>query len=301
MKIRALTLSTALAFIASSLWMSSPSEAQAPTERSAPNHQGWYQVEMIIFSRNNPSLQEHFPSNIHLSYPSRWQVLKDPNPVANNPIATESELTITPTDSLSESNTSIGSSIDLNTQPFYYLPAELRQLNSAADKFLRSGDFSVLFHQAWRQPITSQQQADWILINNSRNNEKSPLLSGSIRLSVATYLRLDTKLWFAEFEPKLDDTPSIWPEIPESPDQIIEEVEATESELLSIAPAQETPNELPLTSEAWQTKRIILLKDKREMRSNEINYIDHPVIGIMIKISPFSPIPDPTKNVPLTE
>jgi Peptidoglycan-binding protein, CsiV len=289
MKTKALNMPAVLTFVISLLMTNFSSAQNTQAEKAAPNHQGWYQVEMIIFSRNNPSLQEHFPSNIHLGYPSHWQVLKDPNPVANN-LTAESELPVSSTDlTLDTNNTNTPISVDLNTQPFYHLRTEFRQLNSAADKMARSADYTVLFHQAWRQPITSQSQADWILINNSRINDQEPLLSGSIRLSVATYLRLDTRLWFAEFEPRLDDTPSIWPEIPESPDQIIQEIDASKSEFFSNeAPENISGEELPNT-EQWQTKRIVLLKDKREMRSNEMNYIDHPILGIIIKISPFTP------------
>ena len=296
MKITALKFLSVVIFTLSTCFATLASAQEKPLEKSAPNHQGWYQVEMIIFSRKNPALQEHFPSNIHLGYPSRWQVLKDPNA-----ITTESGLAITTTDSTLYANDpkniqTTSASVDLNTQPFYMLPAEFRQLNLAANKFARSSEHSLIFHQAWRQPISSQNQADWILINNTRANEQAPLLSGSIRLSVATYLRLDTRLWFAEFESKIDDTPGIWPEIPESPDQIIQEIDASQSEFFSNQNNNETPSEELVNTEQWQTKRIVLLKDKREMRSNEIHYIDHPLVGIIIKISPFTPAQTPAES-----
>lgn len=301
MKTKALKIPTALTVVITLLVTNVLFAQDTPTEKAAPNHQGWYQVEMIIFSRNNPSLQEHFPSNIHLGYPSRWQVLKDPNPVAIDAQTTESEsaLPIAPTDSTIVNTQANNISVDLNSQPFYMLPAEFRQLNQAADKFSRSSEHSLLFHQAWRQPITSQNQADWILIHSARAN----VLSGSIRLSVATYLRLDTRLWFAEFEPKIDDTPSIWPELPELPNTIVQEIDASQSAFFS----NETTEDLSIeelsgteqlsAAEQWQTKRIVLLKDKREMRSNEVNYIDHPIIGIIIKISPFTPALAPTESI----
>jgi Peptidoglycan-binding protein, CsiV len=281
MKSTALKMSAALTFVVSRLLMPDLCLAQDnQSEKAAPNHQGWYQVEMIIFSRNNPSLQEHFPTNIHLGYPSRWQVLKDPNPIASRSVTENNSITNQPA--------VLTSVVDLNTQPFYMLPAESRQLNSAADKLSRSSDFTILFHQAWRQPITAQSQADWILINNQRSDEHAPLLSGSIRLSVATYLRLETRLWFAEFEPKLDDTAKEWPEIPESPDKIVQEIDATQSSFFSDE-NQNTPEQTEATTDQWQTKQIVLLKDRREMRSNEAHYIDHPLVGMIIKISPFNP------------
>ncbi len=102
-------------------------------------------------------------------------------------------------------------------------------------------------------------------------------------------MRLDTRLWFAEFEPKLDETPNIWPEIPESPDQLVKEIDASKSAFFADQSIEAPSNESPAISETIQTKRVILLKEKRQMRSNQPNYIDHPILGIIITISPFTP------------
>lgn len=243
----------------------------AQTSSSAPNHQGWYQVEMIVFSRTNPTIQEHFPNNIQLHYPALWQSLKNPDNLQIHAAA--------PTDP--DSSSLPTPVVDFNSQPFYQLPKEFRQLNQQADKFARSSEYQLIFHQAWRQPITHKSQAEWILINNPKNpfNE----LGGAIRLSVATYLVLETNLWFAELEPKVDESENIWPELPERPDLVEENftyrLEDAEREL-----AQEN-----IETTNLQPKRIVLLKDKRDLRSNQVLYIDHPLIGILVKIIPFKP------------
>jgi Peptidoglycan-binding protein, CsiV len=272
--------------------------AQA-VEQTAINHQGWYQVEMIIFSRKNPALQEHFPNNIQLHYPARWQTLKDPNPVMP-PATTENTGESTSAASVS-SPTEL--TVDFNTQAFYQLPADMRQLNFQADKFSRSIDYQLLFHQAWRQPISNKNQADWILIHNSNSTEPAPKLAGAIRLSVATYFRLDTNLWFAEFEPKLEEIENPWPELPENPEIITQDIPLgieNPAEIQNDAGMQTTEKQNDFSNavsdsidqtvaETWQTKRIVLVKEKRDMRSNEVHYIDHPILGVIIKITPFKP------------
>jgi hypothetical protein len=288
-----------LALVLSTISLFTVTQARAqPVDKTAINHQGWYQVEMIIFSRKNPALQEHFPNNIPLHYPARWQTLKDPNPVV--PAITENT---------SELNTAVSASspaevtVDFNTQAFYQLPADMRQLNFQADKFSRSIDYQLLFHQAWRQPVSNKNQADWILIHNSNSIEPAPKLAGAIRLSVATYFRLDTNLWFAEFEPKFEEIENPWPELPDNP-----EIRTQDIPLGIESPAgmqndagmqtTETQNDFSnavsdsidqTTAETWQTKRIVLIKEKRDMRSNEVHYIDHPILGIIIKVTPFKP------------
>lgn len=301
----ALKRPSVLALVLSTISLFTVNQSMAqPVDKTAINHQGWYQVEMIIFSRKNPALQEHFPNNIPLHYPARWQTLKDPNPVV--PAITENT---------SELNTAISASspaevtVDFNTQAFYQLPADMRQLNFQADKFSRSIDYQLLFHQAWRQAVSNKNQADWILIHNPNSMEPAPKLAGAIRLSVATYLRLDTNLWFAEFEPRhevLENSEEVenpWPELPDNPEIITQDIplgiespagiqkdagmQTTETQNdFSNAVSDSTDQTAP---ETWQTKRIVLIKEKRDMRSNEVHYIDHPIIGIIIKVTPFKP------------
>jgi hypothetical protein len=251
--------------------------------------QGWYQVELIVFTRNNPSLQEHFPTNIQLYYPSIFQTLKDPNAPALAPVNSSDV-------SFSDASTPIAPTemptIDFNSQAFYLLPADMRSLNFHAKKFTNSSEYQLLFHQAWRQIIRDKNQAEWILIDNHRTQANAPLLSGTIRLSVANYLRAETRLWLAEFEPKIDDTPSPWPEIPENP-ELIQQTESQSVDMLTAETESDrqadAESNSTLSEPAFRTKRIILLKEKAEMRSNEVNYIDHPIVGVIIKITPFTP------------
>lgn len=269
--------------------------AQA-VEKTVTGNQGWYQVEMIIFSRRNPAIQEHFPTNISLHYPAYWQSLKNPNPAIPATTENSNELPLA-----IAANNPAQINIDFNTQAFYQLPAEMRQLNLQADKFARSVDYQLLFHQAWRQPITMKNQADWILIHNTDAAKPAPKLAGAIRLSVATYLRLDTNLWFAEFEPKLEEIENPWPELPDNPEVITQDTlgigkDAGIENDAGIQNISETQNDITsavsdatdqTANETWQTKRIVLLKEKRDMRSNEVHYIDHPILGIVIKVTPF--------------
>src|SRR5690606_36102895 len=38
----------------------------------------WFQVEVIVFKRQQESYQEHWPTNITLGYPKNWVALQDP-------------------------------------------------------------------------------------------------------------------------------------------------------------------------------------------------------------------------------
>lgn len=243
-------------------------------------HEGWYQVEMIVVARKNDSGQEHWPSNIKLRYPGDWVELKNP------------------------STTDSGSEVDLTKEAFYLLPDNERQLNAQAQKLQRSPRFEVLFHNAWRQIITNKKSSKAILINGGQTFGQHQALEGSIRLSVATYLELQTNLWLAQFDLNVgQEVSQTWPEIPLRPNYSM-----TNMRSLSLDSSIETELEQALTAENTQwnngnvsessetaitdnyvTRQIILLQQERDMRSSEVHYIDHPVLNVIIQVTPYPP------------
>jgi hypothetical protein len=249
------------------------------------SHEGWYQVELIVFARKNDTGQEHWPSNIKLRYPNDWVELKEIN---------------------SEEN----SSIDLTREAFYRLPANERQLNAQAQKLERNSRFQVLFHNAWRQVITNEKAAKSILIQGGQTFGQHQELEGSIRLSVATYLKLQTNLWYSQFDLNVgQEQTRQWPLLPQQPNQLT----TTPIAGLSLDSSMEFEQALAAENQQWEdsgfnspgndtapannylTRQIILLQQARDMRSSEIHYIDHPVVGVIIQVTPY-----PAQAVPPT-
>jgi Peptidoglycan-binding protein, CsiV len=234
-------------------------------QQTPPKHDGWYKVEIIIFAKNDYQGMEQFPTNIQLTYPSNWLEFIDPTQAA----------TINAADA---------------AKAVYLLTEKDLELHSQAQKFARSSRYKLLFHRAWRQYITSKEKSSGLLINAGQQYDQHHELEGSITLSVATYLQLKTNLWLTQFEPyKHEDiiapqealetqTPNIpqWPKLPTPPNIL-----ATQAAQLAAG--------VPLALEPEQQfmpKRIVLMQEERDMRSNEVHYIDHPVLGIVIKIRP---------------
>ena len=208
--------------------------ANAYTENNeVENHERWYQVEMIIFSRNNSNSDEAWPKDIKLSYPNNLISLK------------------------TSSNDFEGINV---------LDSNERKLNALAATLIKNGNYTLLFHQAWRQMIYGRKTN--ILINGGKTFNGHQELEGSISLSVAQYLKLQTNLWLTQFSPlgelKTDSiTADAWPELP----------------------SLHAPSESDKTNDALVT-RIVKINQQRSMRSVEVHYIDHPLLGIIIKIIP---------------
>ena len=190
--IKIITGSTCLLFAANTF-------AQA----SKANHEGWYQVELIVFARKDNTGQEHWPNNIQLRYPGDWVELKDPAAAQETAIEAPQETNI------DNANLPNQTAIDLTQEPFYLLPASERSLNTEAKKLQRNANVEVLFHNAWRQIITNEKSSKAIIINGGTSFDKHQALEGSIRLSVATYLKLQTNLWFAEYQCRSGNDPTM--------------------------------------------------------------------------------------------
>lgn len=258
--------------------------AQAQTR----THEGWYQVEMIVVARKDDAGQEHWPSNIKLRYPGDWVELKDPTAAGVN--------------TGDDNSPSATSTIDLTKEAFYLLPASERQLNMQAQKLQRSARFEVLFHNAWRQVITNKKSSKAIIINGGQTYGQHQALEGSIRLSVATYLELQTNLWLTQFDVNVgQEITQPWPEIPVRPnyaatamnnlslDSNLELEQALANENTQWSNGSFDAN--PATSETnnFVTRQIILLQQERDMRSNEVHYIDHPALNVIIQVTPYPP------------
>ncbi len=270
----------------------------ASAQLSKPNHEGWYQVELIVFARKDDSGQEHWPSNIKLRYPGDWVELKDPDAV------------VSPHDG---TNDLPATAVDLTKEAFYRLPATDRQLNAQAKKLQQNPRFELLFHQAWRQIITNKKSSKAILINGGRQYGQHQTLEGSIRLSVATYLELQTNLWYSQFDLNVgQEVIRQWPTIPLSPnytqantgnlsldsDLELDQAMAAENQQWASGIFNQTDETAATgnTASEYVTRQIILVQQERDMRSGEVHYLDHPVLALLIQVTPYT---SPTNTSPV--
>lgn len=204
--------------------------AQNETE-NPQSHERIYQVELIVFARAETNPQEQWPNDLKLAYPENLFSLKaDGNGVEN----------------------------------FTLLPANERQLNPQAATLAKSGSYTLLYHQAWRQMIYGRKTN--IAISGGKTFNGHQELEGSIALSVAQYLKIQTNLWLTQFVPAGTNIAEAWPELPRLLNSENSETEKSQDYLI---------------------KRIVKLSQERSMRSTEIHYIDHPLLGVIVKITPY--------------
>lgn len=209
---------------------------------------------------------------------------------------------------------------------YVLLDTAAREFNSERKRISRSKNMRVLFHQAWRQPVLGRDQARSIKIESEANTDY-PVLQGSIKLYVSRYLHLESNLWLNHTRA---DLPSDWampapPLAPTSaprsidyefrvalpaqayfdpPGVVLDDLASVLLEGIDMAtlPARLDAVGEPIVAldEAeflalrfyTPFNHAVLLQQQRRMRSGELHYIDHPHLGLMIKLTPyeFSPI-----------
>ncbi|MEC8858509.1 MAG: CsiV family protein [Pseudomonadota bacterium] len=185
----------------------------SPSASFAQSGERWYQVEVTLFlhetgnfdEENWPQEEAYFtvPENaLALSSMLDVLTLADWEQLADAPLAlANSEGAEVPVQQRAADEAF--RLPDLSRDAFLQLPAEqhdFRQTNQALE---RASGYRVLYHAAWRQPMTQASRATPIIINGGRQfGDTAHELQGSLRLFFnrnETRVVLESALWFNQF------------------------------------------------------------------------------------------------------
>lgn len=185
--------------------------------------------------------------------------------------------------------------------PFIALPNTELEFHGKAAYMQRTGRYQTLFHETWVQPIAEESHALPLVIDRSGDAEDWPQLQGSIKLFLSRFLHMETNLWLntpGHYLPRGWQMPAaplgprsltiIYP--PEPEPEMEEEPEPiasgffTAAEVVAVEDVEDELLEPVAPVYPWG--HAILVQQKRKMRSTELHYIDHPMLGIVVKITP---------------
>lgn len=200
-------------------------------------------------------------------------------------------------------------------RPFVTLPAGELEYRGKAAYMARNGGYRILFHEAWLQPMGEQAQELPIILDHSGDGGSWPELQGSILLYLARYLHLETNLWLNTQGQYFPDRWQMPPPPLSPPSLIVEEPEplpADDSAVAAASPALsrsaardpalapppqsgapdavngESPADAEETGPVYPFRHAVTLRQTRRMRSDELHYLDHPMFGLVIKLTPLS-------------
>lgn len=170
-------------------------------------------------------------------------------------------------------------------------PLENLDLQDAATRISKRQDMNIVWHKAWIEPIQEQENAIAHPINieipAEDEDDFAINLSGSFSLYLSRYLHLNTDfvmqhnkvideevIEFEGFEPEsLNDTVNTL--IKEKKDLSLSDTAETELSAIDTEP-----------DHRLQPIRAAQIQLKRRMRSKELHYIDHPMLGVIVKVTP---------------
>lgn len=241
----------------------------------AQNEGRWYEVEVLVFKRQGAAAltSENWRSDIELAYPNRYRYL------------TSGE----------------ADSFSLKPQSSY-------QLNNYSQALEKKEDYKVLYHKAWTQQMQAAADSPAIIITGGDFRGDHKELEGYIKIHIARYLHLTTNLWLTTNNKLTSDgglmkdstqvgstiaTTTQWPKVPARPSEALTpastptdgQVKAIDTQAvptLGYESIADTKAIVPVTPIA----PIATLQQRRRMRSKELHYIDHPLMGLLILITP---------------
>lgn len=316
---------TIVSLLLATCWMSS-NAAQAQDGVKDERYEDWFQVDLIIFSRAevNSPMAEKWPKNVALAYPPNLQLLIDRESLKAKPQANEEDLTEAGLEgSDAEMTQDLNSmAVDLSgfdpslETPFVMLHSNDRILNAEALTIKRNRGKRVLFHESWRQPMLSKEASPAIVIKGGEMFDKNNELEGTVSIWLSRYLHISTNLWYTSFEPNYGQETEHWPYPPLQPQPFALTDTGLDtddsSNVLNRDPndwnlsldsgqnnefnfsadvTQDLLNDYSnITQQPYVVNRVVTMSQKRRMRSSELHYIDHPLLGILIQIERYEPL-----------
>lgn len=246
----------------------------------------WYEIEVSIFTNQStlsPNPELFLPEYVELLYPE--PILKLTPALTNYAIDFASDNT---ENVISAVNVSQGPNIgeplnavefgpefrqvntdfrliDKTRDPFIALPQEDHEFTRFNRNLNLSSDHRVLYHAVWRQPVLNKVQATAIFIHGGDRYGQHNELEGSLLISYnINRVDVDARLWRNSFNvvSKLD-----WNVPPQ--------------------PFAGTVNDTDEDSFNLIIDQVYPMLETRQMISNELHYLDHPALGILIEVRPY--------------
>lgn len=283
-------LGTRLALVAlAGLVLAVPGYAQNTSQKTPPagnEPPQWYQVEVFIFANDSPAAggPEIWPENVELSYPEHIVRLSEEN---TNAPDSESQ------PGAGDTSTPDASAPPSPEQPFVALGKDQWQLGDIAARISAQKDFRPLFHAAWRQPAANSAESQSVLIRGGDAYDDHRELEGWVKLSVERYLHFETDLWLSTFKSTAGLEQMPWPKLPRLPftssAQLSDEAGPPAITDTIAEPTPTNPSFFDFRHRQYVVDRTVVLRQSRKMRSGELHYIDHPLMGVLVKVIPYQP------------
>ena len=252
----------------------------------------WFQIELSIFSNENiedRNAESWLPSDYELNYPENMRKLSLLTDLFLSDHNLDDRSSVTRSASQEEIDAMIRNdqlknirprikSTESNFKLFDFSRNDFTQLSPVDSDFQqtnrtleRSSDHRLLYHGLWRQAVRQSSNAVPIYIEGGLRYGDNHELQGSVTIRFnenEDRVVIDTHIWLIEYS-IVKDPSSEW-ELPQIPESI--RIESRENS----------------SSLTYFPNNVYVMDQSREMRSNEFHYLDHPALGLVISVKPYS-------------
>lgn len=242
--------------------MSAPELRRAISEIPAVFQENWYQIEVLAFSRKDPVSDEY------------WRLDQQPDLNRDALIQLDSESPLAPdhVDNIDRQALGYGA---------WKTVEGALSLTNSAEQMSRAGD-RILLHQAWRQPVRERAHAFAVLIEGG-DVLPEPLLMPEVGTDANAS---------GPDQPVMDSSGQMTtlPELDTAEDNIpAREIRQLQGALrfhlsryLHLEPLLWYGSDTDANQRIW-----VKIDQNRRMRSEELHYLDHPLFGLLVRITPW--------------
>lgn len=247
--------------------------ANAGNAETSQPEQTWYEVSLAIFKhKNSPTGNEKWlrPDQLDLSFPAGMVVLSETESAS---VTSETETLPTRYEDLIAFQN--GNHTD-------------KEYGQALASIEISPNYEVLVKNSWRQPALEKGEAIPVLIQAGDEYDGYFELEGSVTLTVSRYLHIKADLWLADYIQQVEMVTPWW----QSDSLLDDEPSDFQTTELGTFSSQETITR-------YESVRTVVLNESRRMRSGELHYLDHPLFGMIVKVTPVKLEPEEPQTDPL--
>jgi hypothetical protein len=255
-----------------------PSMAWGQPEETDSGQPRWFQIELLFFRNLSAAAQqaEHWPEEIDLWFPEPSYQM----PTSQHEATSPHRLQIWEPPTLEFAADEQKQEAAANSALLQYrgVTDADSHLQDIKNQLQRRSDYQVLDYRVWRQPLAPDGAPVYFRVAAGKSRNAYHELEGYVGFYLKRYLHVDTELWWGDYA-----LPSSLPD---------NDLQANTGEPgASPAPGQAEPAERaePSLPETYTHRRVVRaahLKEQRRMRSDEVHYFDHPLMGVLVRISP---------------
>lgn len=189
--------------------------------------------------------------------------------------------------------------IEEETVPSPIMVLDTLEFAETVERFSYRNDIEVIWHQAWVESLDTAETAYSHEITGQIEKENFRIdLSGTISLYRSRFIHIQPDLEVNQQIFTIPDDAPVADNITETPEettpesavqmgQMNSQPEMTSPVMTESLTQESIPSPAMKVEPEWIPLRVAKIERSRRMRSDEVHYLDHPLLGIVVKVSPW--------------